>query len=203
MYEYINYYKDRESESIGDLRLDILEKFFKTYSITNPADLYMWLWEGEFGYSSYRHHEEVLDKLSEDIRKSRIEMGSVKLPVWEYLGLNNKLLKINIVAYAASNCPLLRLIFFSSRTRDIKSNSLRFKKNWQFIKTQISPGMTVTVEEMIEFENSIPFHMTPEVRYTDSFLKQYGTTYRIVPSTLFFSNFPEFNPEDQGSGDFV
>jgi hypothetical protein len=130
-------------------------------------------------------------------------MGTVKLPVWEYLGLNNKLLKINIVSYAAHDGPLLRLLYFSSRTKDIKTDSLRFKKNWQFIKTQISPGMTITVEKMVEFEYKIPFHMTPEVSYTDSFLSQFGSNYRIVPASLFFNTFPEFNPDDRGSGDFV
>ena len=202
MYEYINYYQNKEDHLKNDKRLFVLERFFQKYKILHPEDLYMWLWEGEFGYGD-RENINTLDQLTDSIRKSRIETGSKKLPVWDYLGLNNKLIKINIVSYADHNCPLLRLLFFSERTKDVKSDSLRFKKNWQFIKTQISPGMDITVEEMIAFENQIPFHMTPQMNYTDDFLSQFGSTYLIVPGSLFFSTYPEYDPENRGSGDFI
>ena len=64
MYEYLNYYHDRESESANDLRLTVLENFFENYHIKDPANMYMWLWEGEFGYSSYRQHDDLLDNLT-------------------------------------------------------------------------------------------------------------------------------------------
>lgn len=201
MYDYIRYFQRTDAVK-DDNRLYIAEVFFERYNIENPVDIYRWLWEGEFGPGS-KLPELTLDVLTDDIRKSRIQMGSRKQPVWEPLGLNDKLLKINLVPYADSNCPLNTLIQFSERIKDIKANTLRFKKNWYFMKTQIVPGHALTVERMNDFENSIAFHMTPEMQYSEQFLEQYGNHYRVVPASLFFSHFPEFNPEDQRDGDFV
>jgi hypothetical protein len=202
MYEYINYFRPVVTKRFTDRRVAIAEDFFFTYPTATPADLYRWLWEGEFGPGA-QAPELSLDRMMDDIRLARIRSGGKRFPIYESLGLNETLLKINIVPYTDAACPLLRLLMLAERTHGMKTDTLRFKKNWQFMKTQIVPGMKISVDDMNSFENSIAFHMTPELPYTQEFLKIFGEGYRIVPASLFFSYFPEFDPNIYYSLDFA
>jgi len=202
MYEYINYFQPPQRISYYDHRILVAEAFFDRYKKTKAQDIYRWIWEGEFGYG-VQGKDNSLDTLIDDIRISRIRNRDQSFPIYEDLGLTGKLLKVNIVPYSDTACPLLRLIMLSEQTLRIKPDTLRFKKNWHFIKTQIVPGMGVTLDEIHDFENSIPFHMTPELPYSDEFLQEFGVGYRIVPVDLFFRFFPEYDPDTQFGIDFV
>ena len=187
-----NYVEKNEDEDIG-IKNRIAEWFFTTYSSLQSCDIYRWLWEGEYGRYN-KMLDMSLDKLTEDIRLARIHPRQVK-KVWEPLGLAMVLVKINLVSYSESGCPLKRLIMLEERARDIRPNPLRFKRDWSLIKTQLLPDMKIKSENLNDFENSIPFHIVPEVAYSTEFVHEYGQGYRIVPRSLFFDYFPEYEFE--------
>ena len=168
--------------------------FLDSYKKIQAGDLYRWVWEGEFGLYN-KAVDLSLDRLTEDIRLARIKHGRTQKSVWEPLGLAFSLIKINLVPYADSGCPLKRLLMLEERARDVRPNPLRFKHDWHLMKTQITPGLSVSLDSISEFENSIPFHVTPEVSYSEGFLEEYGLGYRIVPRALFFNYFPEYEFE--------
>lgn len=181
---------DRESRL--DLKTRTAEWFLKTYREAKASDIYQWLHEGEFGYRS--QPDSSLDRLTEDIRLARYA-PPVYEGIWEPLGLSDRLIKVNVAFYSDAGCPLPRLIQLNERVQEIRPNSLRFKANWNFMKTEIVPGMNVTLDQIHQFENEIPFHMTPAVNYSSEFLASYGRVYRIVPRRLFFQYFPEYRDD--------
>lgn len=171
----------------------IAEEFLDRHPQAKAQDIYRWLWEGEFGAGS-RSQASNLDELTSAIRKARMHKTAGTQPMWEYLGLTQRLLHINIIPYSDAGCPLKRLLNLGERIRDFRPDQLRFKMQWGFLKTQVVPGMRITVDELNSFENEIPFHMTPELPFTEEFTQEYGTGYIIVPQDLFFETFPEYNP---------
>ena len=178
-----------------EYRAMLAEQFLDYYTDLKAQDIYRWLWEGEFGPGG-NILDLSLDRLNTDLRKARADINVYEQKLWEPSGLSMKILKINIVRYADSGCPLLRLLELAARTRDSVPNTLRFKHNWNFMKTQLISGMNVTPEDMNVFENSIAFHMTPEINYSDLFIENYGLGYRLVPRQVFFKYFPEYEPEE-------
>ncbi len=185
----------QDDEDLNELKNKMAEWFLENYSDLKARDMYRWLWEGEFG-AAHHGRNLSLDRLTEDIRLARIK-NRRGLMVWEPLGLANVLVKVNLVPYSDSGCPLKRLIMLEERARDVRPNPLRFKHDWNLLKTQLTPDMPVKIEHIHEFENSIPFHLTPEVQYTDEFIDKYGLGYRVVPRTLFFDYFPEYSFESK------
>ncbi len=183
----------------GDLSQDrktrVAEWFLAEYAECEARDLYRWVWEGEFG----RRQEQTdhsLDVLTEDIRRARIH--PFKPPrVWEPMGLSGILVKVNLVAYADGGYPLKRLLSMEERVQEQRPNPMRFKHDWAFLKAQLVPGMKVTQEQVAEFENNIPIHLSPDILYSDEFLKQYGLGYRIVPRLLLFNQYEEFQLQDE------
>ncbi|MCB1165967.1 MAG: hypothetical protein KDK33_07430 [Leptospiraceae bacterium] len=169
------------------------EWFLDTYPTQRAVDLYHWLYLGEFGYGG-EAPSSALDQLTEDIRIARFNPPRFS-GVWEPLGLAGRLLKINLVAYSDAGCPLPRLIHLSERVRELRPNSLRFKGDWNFMKTIVVPGMEITLEQIHQFENQIPFHMTPYMGFTEEFERSYGQAFRIVPRKSFFQYFPEFEDD--------
>jgi len=172
----------------------IVRQYFDAHNSLRPADMYRWLWEGEFGPGKAGQSNNV-DSLNQDIRLARIHTAtSAKKHVFEEAGTAQKFLMINLVPYSDSGCPLMRLLAMADRCRDIRPNPLRFKQDWEFIKTEISAEMRITLDEIRGFENSIPFHQVPEVNYTENYLQEFGHGYILVPRDLFFSYFPEYDP---------
>lgn len=196
MYEYLHdYYYFDPDWFAHEFRVATAEEFLDHYKKVRPADVYRWLWEGEYGPGS-NSPESSLDRLTYDLRLARMKQGAREQKIWEPMGLAMKVLKINLVPYADSGCPLKRLLDLSVRATEMRANTLRFKRDWNFMKTQIIPGMEISVDQMNSFENTIAFHMTPEVPWSELFLKQYGTGYRLAPRRLFFRHFPEYEPVD-------
>lgn len=182
---------DIPSPETGHEKKTVLaERFLDFYPEATARDMYRWLWEGEFGYGP-KGPPEGLDALMDDIRIARIHQAR-STEVWEEIGLSEHFIKINLVPYADTGCPLLRLLQLTERVKDIKNDTLRFKQAWAFMKTQVSPGMSITLESIHNFENEIPFHMAPDISYTEIFQKVFGMKYRIVPREQFFLAFPEF-----------
>ena len=183
------------SESLGfEERVFLAEDFLDKYTPDDPRDVYRWLWEGEFGPGSHVR-ELTLEQLAQDIRRARMHINRDYLPVCETLGLANMFVKVNLVPFADTGCPLKRLIHIEERRKDIRSDPLRFKKDWAFMKAQLVPGMELSVERMNNFEAEIPFHMAPEVEFSNQWYENYGMGYRIVPRTVFFQYFPEYTIE--------
>lgn len=190
MYEHLQELSERTSV---ETMTRIAERFLDRHPIARARDIYRWLWEGEFG-PGQRHQPSNLDELVHQIRRARMHKLAGKQLIWESLGLTSRMVHINLVPYVDDGCPLRRIINLSERIRDLRSDQLRFKMQWQFMKTQVVPGMRVTVEEMNAFENEIAFHMTPEVSYSDEYVAEYGDLYIVVPFRLFFETFPEYDP---------
>ncbi len=193
MYDYLhNIYYSQEWFS-HEYRVALAEDFLDHYREIMPQDIYRWLWEGEFG-PGLQAPTNSLDQLTYDLRLARMMEGAREQRLWESMGLGMHILKINLVPYVDHGCPLMRLLELSRKTLEMKANTLRFKKDWHFMKTQIVPGMEITVDQMNGFENTIAFHMTPEVSWSDHYMKKYGVGYRLVPRNQFFQFFPEFEP---------
>lgn len=169
----------------------IAEEFLSRYSECQPQDIYRWLWEGEFGPGSHAG-ELSLEALAQHLRRARMHRRRENLPVCENLGLANVFVKINLAPYVDAGCPLKRLLMLEERNRDVRPDPLRFKKDWGFMKTQITPGMRITLEMMNRFEASIAFHMSPETEYSEDFRTSYGLGYRVAPREAFFQYFPEY-----------
>lgn len=195
MYDYLydNYYNQEWAGQ--EFRVQIAERFLERYVHIRPEDIYRWLWEGEYG-PGMNSPDLTIDRLNTDLRYARTISGSRKQEIWEPMGLAARILKINLVPYADSGGPFLRLLEMSNRAREIRPNTLRFKRDWYFMKTQVTRGMEVSLESMNDFENRIAFHMTPEVAFSETYIGHYGTGYRLVPRTLFFKHFPEYEPDD-------
>jgi len=169
----------------------IAEDFLDRHPIARARDLYRWLWEGEFG-SGARFQAANLDELTQEIRKARMHKSAGSARMWEHLGLTQRLLHVNLIPYSDEGCPLKKILSLAERIRDFRPDQLRFKMQWGFLKTQIVPGMRLTVDELNLFENEIPFHMTPEIQHTEEYEKEYGSGYMIVPAGLFFEAYPEY-----------
>jgi len=195
MYEHIHdFYMEKDPLSY-EIRTDMAEEFLKRHPKLKPQDIYRWLWEGEFGMGSMTGNF-TLEEMQQDLRRARQLPGMNLFPVWENQGLGMKFLRINIARYADADCPLITLIELSKRSADIHSDTLRFKYDWAFMKTQAVASGHLTMDDLNDFENSISFHTTPEVEYSEGFLSTFGSAYRIVPRSMFFAKFPEFKPED-------
>ncbi|MBX7057388.1 MAG: hypothetical protein K1X75_04935 [Leptospirales bacterium] len=171
-------------------RMFISEQFLDRYAFAEPRDIYRWVREGEYGIGGHVI-DLSLENLHQDLRKARIHKTRITLPVTENLGLANRFVKVNLAPYSDIGCPLKRLLMLEERVPDMRPDPLRFKRDWAFMKTQLSPGMSVTVDMMNRFENEIPFHMIPEIEYSKAWMENYGTGYRIVPRAAFFQYFPE------------
>jgi hypothetical protein len=202
MYEHIHdFYMERDPLSY-EIRTTMAEEFLRRHQVIFPRDVYRWLWEGEFGIGLRSDHH-TLEELQQDLRKSRQIYGMRQFPVWENQGLGMKFLRINIARYADADRPLFTLLELSKRSKDIRPDTLRFKYDWAFMKTQAVAVGSLTMEGLNEFENTISFHMTPEVEYSDEYINEFGTGYRIVPRSLFFQKFPEFRPEEELSQEIL
>jgi len=195
MYDYLHDKYVNQIFSGMELKVRITDQFFETYKEVTAQDIYRWIWEGEFGICN-SSEDLTLDRLSTDLRKSRTMAISREQTIWEPMGLSMRIVKINLVPYADSGCPMNRLIELAKKSKEMKPNTLRFKRDWYFVKTQIVSGMTVTVEDLNQFENTVPFHMTPDLPFTESFVDKYGLGYRLAPRELFFKYFPEYEPTD-------
>ncbi len=176
-----------------EYRVATAESFLDYYKKIKAQDIYRWLWEGEYGPGS-NLPESTLDRLTYDLRLARMMHGAREQNLWEPMGLAMKILKINLVPYADTGCPLKRLLDLSIRATEMRPNTLRFKRDWHFMKTQIPPDLEITIDQMSGFENDIPFHMTPEISWSDTYIDTYGIGYRLVPRHLFFRFFPEYEP---------
>lgn len=196
MYDYLQTGYFNQEQASHEYRVAVAEEFLDRYTRIRPQDVYRWLWEGEFG-PGINSPDLTLDRLTEDLRNSRMRPRSSVEDIWEPMGLSMRILKINLVPYADAGCPMLRLLEMAEHAREVRPNTMRFKKDWYFVKTQITPDLSITIEQMTAFENTIAFHMTPEVTYSPDYLEAYGLGYRLAPRQFFFKFFPEYEPEDE------
>ncbi len=169
----------------------IAERFLDAYSKAEARDVYRWLWEGEFGPGA-SSPELTLEGVAQHLRRARIHRRRTGLPVCENAGLANLFVKVNLAPYADAGCPLKRLLILEERVKDVRPDPLRFKRDWAFMKTQLIPGMSLTLEKMNQFEHEIPFHMAPEMEYSEVWKNEYGQGYRLAPRQTFFQYFPEY-----------
>lgn len=169
----------------------VAEDFFRRYTEIHAADVYRWLWEGEFGPGA-TGPQLTLDRLTDDLRLARMFPHKERQKICENLGLAGSMLKVNIVPYVDSGCPFKRLLVMAERVRDVPADPLRFKRDWAFMKAWILRSSVLRLEEINNFENRIAFHLTPEVGYSERFLQNYSVGYRVVPKNLFFHHFPEY-----------
>ncbi|MCB1172441.1 MAG: hypothetical protein KDK39_02695 [Leptospiraceae bacterium] len=177
-----------------DEKTAIAEAFLDRYDVTEADDMYRWLWEGEFG-PGQRQQVLNIEQLQQDIRQARMhyrKTGYHPGLICEESGLTRRFLRINLMVYADSGCPLNRLILLAERLRDVRPDPLRFKKDWEFMKTQIVYDMTLKIQQLRQFENRIAFHMSPETAWSDVWLERYGEGYWLVPRSLFYQYFPEY-----------
>ncbi len=188
MFEHLQEISSRVSVESMTLTAEL---FLDRHPNARAQDIYRWLWEGEFG-PGQREQPSRLDELTQMIRTARMHKSAGKQPMWEPLGLTRRFVHVNVIPYSDAGCPLKRLISLGERTRDFRADQLRFKMQWSFMKTQIVPGMRVTVEEMNAFENDIAFHMTPEIPFTEEYIKEHGSGYMVLPYDMFFETFPEY-----------
>lgn len=184
-----------DSKISGEQKRKLVNWFLEHHPIARPRDVYGWLREGEYG-KPVSIHNFSLDRLTQDIRLARIE-GIRDQPVWEPLGLAMLLVRINLVPYSDSGCPLKRLLMLEEKVQNIRPNPMRFKSDWSFFKAGLSENHPLTENDLIEFENSIPFHLVPEMEYGEKFLAAYGLGYRIVLRHQFFHFFPEYGMEEE------
>lgn len=188
-------YVDEDEDVSQERKTRIAEWFLAEYPEAEARDMYRWVWEGEFG-ERREGHDASLDQLTEDIRRARIH--PFKPPrVWEPIGLAGNLVRVNLVAYADRGYPLKRLLIMEERLSDLRPNPMRFKHDWAFMKSQIVPGMKITAEQLNEFENNIPLHISPDVPHGDTFIQIYGLGYRIVPRILLFTQYEEFRMQEE------
>lgn len=171
-----------------DEKIRFVSWFYDNYSNYTVQDLYSWLWLGEFGYPELPEND--LATLREDIRKARVFPSKVR-KLWEPLGVSQKFLKINIDLYFDAGYPLKRLLDLVSRAKEETFEKLTFKNNWNLMKIQLDFTKPVTIGQMNEFQEKIPFHMTPYMPFTEDFQKEFGRYYRIVRQDDFFSFYPE------------
>lgn len=184
-------YQDDDDLYRASRKATLAETFLDSHPILEACDIYRWLWEGEFGPGS-RPPPATMERLTLDIRAARMHPLAPQLPVWQELGLAQTLIQVNLVPYSDTGCPFKRLLMLMERVRDIKPDAMRFKQDWAFMKTEIVPGMGITIDSVSQFEADIPFHLVPEVEYSSVFRETYGAGYRIVPRGLFFQYFPEY-----------
>ena len=196
---FIEDFQANERKLDYEEKVVIAEGFLERYNVTEARNVYRWLWEGEFGAGS-RTPTASLEQLSQDIRVARMHARRADYTpsgLCEEIGLAQRFIKVNLVPYADSGCPLKRLVLLADRGREARPDPLRFKSDWAFMKTQIVPGMELTIDRMNHFEEEIAFHMAPEVEYSEDHLKKFGVGYRLVPRSLFFAYFPEYAPETE------
>lgn len=175
-----------------DQKNQLAEWFYSHYHSYTPDDIYGWLWAGEFGYPPNQYPGPSLQTLLNDIRMSRHHPCSLST-IWEPLGLELALIKINIKVYADTGCPIPILIEMSERIREeINPNAMRFKSNWNLMKAQIFDTAAISLADVHSFEDRIPFNMTPYLPFSENYQIQFGRYYRIVPANFFFERFPEF-----------
>jgi hypothetical protein len=172
-----------------DEKLRFADWFYNNYTKYTAQDIYAWLWFGEFGY--YEYPLTNLEVLREEIRKSKIKPSIIR-KVWEPLGISKKFIKINLDLYFEAGYPLLRLISLTEKVKEYKNvDKLTFKNNWNLMKIQLDFTKSISLKDFNEFEEKIPFHMSPYYPLTDDFKSEFGEYYRIVPMESFFEFYPE------------
>lgn len=169
----------------------VAEDFLRRYTEIKAADVYRWLWEGEFGPGQDLPPLNI-DRLSDDLRLARMLPNAGQQKVCENLGLAGNMLKVNLVPYVDHGCPFKRLVLLAERVREVEPDLLRFKRDWAFMKTWIIRSAQMSLGELNGFESRIAFHLVPEVSYSEKFVQAYGNGWRIVPRTLFLKYFPEY-----------
>ncbi|MCS7206232.1 MAG: hypothetical protein NZ853_11105 [Leptospiraceae bacterium] len=172
-----------------DEKLRFANWFYNNYENYTPQDIYSWLWLGEFGYPELPKND--LHTLREHIRLANAFPSKVR-KIWEPLGISQKFIKINVDLYFEEGFPLLRLLDLVSKAKVSESTEkLTFKNNWNLMKIQIDFTSKIDLKSINEFQEKVPFHMTPYLPFTEKFQQEFGMYYRIVPLEEFFSFFPE------------
>ncbi|GIX40978.1 MAG: hypothetical protein KatS3mg129_0711 [Leptospiraceae bacterium] len=172
-----------------DERLRFADWFYNYYRNYSAQDIYTWLWIGEFGYPEFP--QVSLNLLRENIRKAKLQPSKIR-KIWEPIGISKKFIKINIDLYFEAGYPLLRLIDLIEKVKEFKNiDKLTFKNNWNLMKIQLDFTKPLTLKDLNQFQEKIPFHMTPFYPFTEEFLKEFGQYYFIVPMDMFFNFYPE------------
>ena len=203
MTDYISIPKSK-TKSIQ--RASILDDFFSRYDNISPQDIYAWLWEGEFGLTEEARRTTTLVQLSKETQKAyaaeeKLLKAAQKNPstnqsnnIYEYLGIAEKFIKINLALYSTHNCPLKRLIELQNLCRYHQANRFRFKQDWKFIKKISIEKKGISASIFDSFERNTGLYLSPKIKYTAAFLKKANPYYYIVPQKSFFRFFPEYRP---------
>lgn len=186
---YLIHYFDRIDIFKLNEKVKAANWFYKHYDSFSAQDIYTWLWYGEFGYPELPTND--LSTLKKDIRLARLSPPKLNL-IWEPIGLSKKFIKINLGIYYEIGYPLKRLLQLVSEVEELqKFDRLTFKNHWNLMKIQFDYSKKITLQDFYNFENKIPFHMTPYLGFTEEFLKEFSPYYRIVSLDSFFQYFPE------------
>ncbi|EMJ96289.1 hypothetical protein [Leptospira alstonii] len=185
-------------------KLEVLEQFLQDHPVFEIADLYKWLYSGEFGevekQEFYSDQAEVVPELQSILDDLKSEEGKPSPEkVWEPLGFSQRYLLIYLTPYAKRDYPLKRLVNLIQRSAAFQGYRMRFKLDWIILKDLITEKMPVfTKQEFNDFEDQIGFQQLPDVELSNTYKSAYPASFRIVSAKLFYEYFPEFVKEQKG-----
>ncbi|MCG6193978.1 hypothetical protein LFX25_12060 [Leptospira sp. FAT2] len=185
-------------------KIEFLDRFLIYHPVFEIADLYKWLYYGEFGeiekQEFYTEQTEIVPELQSIIDDLKSEEGKLYPErVWEPLGFSQRYLLIYLTPYAKRDYPLKRLVNLIQRSSAFQGYRMRFKLDWIILKDLITERMPVfTKQEFNDFEDRIGFQQLPDVEPSETYKKAYPYKFRVVSAKLFYEYFPEFVKEPKG-----
>ncbi|TGL68551.1 hypothetical protein [Leptospira kmetyi] len=185
-------------------KIEFLEQYLNYHPVFEIADLYKWLYYGEFGeiekQEFYSDHTEIVPELQSILDDLKAEEGKpYPERVWEPLGFSQRYLLIYLTPYAKRDYPLKRLVNLIQRSSAFQGYRMRFKLDWIILKDLITERMPVyTKQEFNDFEDRIGFQQLPDVDLSATYKSAYPSSFRVVSAKLFYEYFPEFVREPRG-----
>ncbi|EMO54877.1 hypothetical protein [Leptospira noguchii] len=185
-------------------KIGFLEQYLEYHPVFEIADLYKWLYYGEFGEAEkqefYSDRTEVVPELQSILDDLKSEEGKPYPDrIWEPLGFSQRYLLVYLSPYAQRDYPLKRLVNLIQRSSAFQGYRMRFKLDWIILKDLITERMPVfTKQEFNDFEDRIGFQQLPDVEVSGSYKNAYPASFRVVSAKLFYEYFPEFVREPKG-----
>ncbi|ALE38667.1 hypothetical protein KQY10_12340 [Leptospira interrogans] len=185
-------------------KIGFLEQYLEYHPVFEIADLYKWLYYGEFGevekQEFYSDRTEVVPELQSILDDLKLEEGKPYPDrIWEPLGFSQRYLLVYLRPYTQRDYPLKRLVNLIQRSSAFQGYRMRFKLDWIILKDLITERMPVfNKQEFNDFEDRIGFQQLPDVELSSSYKNAYPASFRVVSAKLFYEYFPEFVKEPKG-----
>ncbi|MBE7411689.1 MAG: hypothetical protein L6Q54_13460 [Leptospiraceae bacterium] len=190
---------DTESALTIDEKIYVLDEFIKEHPQSGIQDLYRWLYSGEFGQIDLsgilkgESNIPQLQKILDDIKSEAISEDLIKR-VWDPVGFSMRFVTVYVTEYYNRECPLKRLVNLIERAPAFQGSRMQFKLDWSFLKDYLTKTVKkFDKQDFYNFEDKIGFYQLPEINFSDVYLSNYPTKYRVVPRKLFLGYFPEFD----------